>query len=418
MYKIFTFYYNLYDILGVNPEASQTDIKKAFHKLALHNHPDKVSESERENASIRFREVQDAYDVLRDPETREIYDTYGLDGVQDCNNIIMDDLYAQMFENMDINGGFAEESIHENSFKNTKKDVYYDYEVTLEDLYQGKDVKMAGTRNIICPTCKGSGKKAYSFFKKCVFCDGKGVTIILKQIKPGMIIQQEIECQKCSGVGDMIQEKDKCKKCKGIKTIKQKNIYEINITKGMEDGEKIIFHGEADEEPGVETGDLVFTIKQKKHDRFKRLGCNLKSDLHITLSEALCGFSRVVVETLDGRGLYITHLPGKVLYPGQVLIIQREGMPKRLKNYEHGDLYLEVVVKFPPDGFLHKTQLKSLSALLPPNPIENNDLRNVDTVEYEIGSIEDIKMAESQYNELKINDISEKQSYSSQCNNQ
>lgn len=120
-----------------------------------------MSESERENASIRFREVQDAYDVLRDPETREIYDTYGLDGVQDCNNIIMDDLYAQMFENMDINGGFAEESIHENSFKNTKKDVYYDYEVTLEDLYQGKDVKMAGTRNIICPTCKGY---IYMFF--------------------------------------------------------------------------------------------------------------------------------------------------------------------------------------------------------------------------------------------------------------
>ncbi|KAG4306036.1 hypothetical protein PORY_000024 [Pneumocystis oryctolagi] len=390
----------------------------SFWKLALHNHPDKVSESEKESASIRFREVQDAYDILRDPETREIYDMYGLDGIQDCNNIMMEDFYSQIFENIDINGEVERESLHENSFRNTKKDVLHEYEVTLEDLYRGKNVKMAGTRNIICPTCKGSGKRAYSYSKRCVFCDGKGVAVILKQIKPGMIIQQEIGCQKCNGAGSTIQEKDKCRKCKGIKTIKQKNIYVININKGMKDGERIIFHGEADEEPGTETGDLVFIIKQKKHDRFKRLGCNLKSNLNITLSEALCGFSRVVIETLDGRGLHMTHSPGKVLYPGQILVIQREGMPKYSKNDETGDLYLEVVVEFPPDGFLHETQLKNLSSLLPSNPIENNNFEIVNNVEYEIGSIDDIETIELQYNQSEVNDVDEKRSYSSQCNNQ
>lgn len=389
---------SLYDTLGVDPEASHTDIKKAFHKFALHNHPDKVPESEREEASIRFREAQDAYDILRDPETRTIYDTYGLDGVQDSNNAVMDELYAQMFEGMDINGS-VRESMHENSFRNSRKNVYHDYEVTLEELYQGKNVKMAGTRNIICPTCNGSGKKAYSNNKKCVFCDGKGITNILRQIRPGMIVQQEFECQKCYGAGDVTQEKDKCKKCKGIKTITEKSIYEINITKGMQDGEKIVFCGEADQEPGVETGDLIIVIKQKKHDRFERSGCNLKSNLHITLSEALCGFSRVVIETLDGRNLYMTHPPGKILCPGQILVIQGEGMPDSLENDKNGDLYLEVVVQFPPNGFLKESQLKNLLTLLPSNPIETNELENVNYVEYEFGSIENYKTGGLQYNE-------------------
>ncbi|KAG4301515.1 hypothetical protein PCK1_002228 [Pneumocystis canis] len=166
--------------------------------------------------------------------------------------------------------------------------------------------------------------------------------------------------------------------------------------------------------PGIETGDLIFIIKQKKHDRFERSGCNLKSNLYITLSEALCGFSRVVIETLDGRGLYMTHPPGKVLYPGQILVIQKEGMPKRLRNTENGDLYLEVVIQFPPDGFLEEKQLKNLSALLPPGIIENNDLETVNYVEYEIGSIENYKAIELQYNQSDTDDIDEKHLYSSQ----
>ncbi|KTW29666.1 hypothetical protein T552_00875 [Pneumocystis carinii B80] len=381
---------HFYDILGVNPEASQVEIKKAFHKVALHNHPDKVQESEREEASIRFREAQDAYDILRDPETRSIYDTYGLDGVQDCNNVMMEDIYSQMFEEMSINE-LGRETMQEESFKNRKKDVYYDYEITLEELYRGKNVKMAGTRNIICPTCKGSGRKAYCDSKKCVFCDGKGVMTVLKQIRPGMIVQQEFECKKCEGTGETIQEKDRCRKCKGIKTITEKNFYQINIDKGTQDGEKIVFYGEADQEPGMETGDLIIIIKQRKHDRFERSGCNLKSNLNITLSEALCGFSRVVLETLDGRGLYMTHPPGKIMYPGQILVIQGEGMPKDSDSNENGDLYLEVVVEFPPNDFFKETQLKSLLALLPSNPTEITNLKIVN-VEYKSGNIENYKI--------------------------
>lgn len=92
------------------------------------------------------------------------------------------------------------------------------------------------------------GRKAYGGTKKCVFCDGKGIMTALKQIRPGMIIQQEFECQKCDGTGETIQEKDRCKKCKGIKTVSEKKIYQINIDKGTQDGEKIVFYGEADQE--------------------------------------------------------------------------------------------------------------------------------------------------------------------------
>ncbi|QSL64835.1 hypothetical protein MERGE_002139 [Pneumocystis wakefieldiae] len=378
---------HFYDVLGVHPNASQVEIKKAYHKLALHNHPDKVRESEREEASIRFLQAQDAYDILKDPETRTIYDTYGLDGVEDCNNVMMEELYSEMFEEIGING-LERDPIHEESLKNRKKDVYYDYEITLEELYRGKIVKMAGTRNIICPTCNGLGRKAYGGTKKCVFCDGKGIMTALKQIRPGMIIQQEFECQKCDGTGETIQEKDRCKKCKGIKTVSEKKIYQINIDKGTQDGEKIVFYGEADQEPGMETGDLIIIIKQRKHDRFERSGCNLKSNLKITLSEALCGFSRVVLETLDGRGLYMTHPPGKIMYPGQILVIQGEGMPKSSDSNENGDLYLEVVVEFPPDDFFKETQLKSLLELLPSNPTEITNSKIVNDVEYKSGNIE------------------------------
>ena len=142
--------------------------------------------------------------------------------------------------------------------------------------------------------------------------------------------------------------------------------------------------GEADQQPGQEPGDIIFTIQEQEHPIFKRIGADLSASLHITLAEALCGFSRVVITTLDGRGLHLDHRKpkGGVLRPGQTIRIDNEGMP--IKRTEHrGDLYLTVEVEFPKDDALQDTKVTSkLQELLPkPKPPIKTD--TVDEVDYD-----------------------------------
>lgn len=121
----------------------------------------------------------------------------------------------------------------------------------------------------------------------------------------------------------------------------------------MEEGDKIVLKGEADQEPGKETGDVIFVLAEKEHPVFTRVGPDLKATLKITLEEALCGFEKVILTTLDGRGLKYSH-PGrsKVIRPKDVFKIPGEGMPLGKKSDSKGDLYLDVDIEFPSDGWL------------------------------------------------------------------
>lgn len=175
-------------------------------------------------------------------------------------------------------------------------------------------------------------------------------------------------CGDCSGTGSSLREKDRCKKCKGKKVMEEKKLVEFWIERGMEEGDRIVLPGEADQEPGMETGDVIFIIEEKKHPVFTRVGHNLKATLHITLREALCGFSKVILRTLDGRGLHYTHkvANGKVIKPKDVFKIVGEGMPFGKKSDERGDLYLDVEIEFPEEGWLTDPgELDLLRSLLP-----------------------------------------------------
>jgi DnaJ homolog subfamily A member 2 len=266
------------------------------------------------------------------------------------------------------------------------------YEVTLEDLYKGKTVKFQSSKQILCPSCKGTGGKEKAKATKCSTCKGQGLRQVLRQVGPGMLTQETVECSSCGGQGEVFNPKDKCKKCKGSRTTESKTQLEIYIPRGAKEGDTIVLEGEADHVPGAqEPGDLIFHLKELPHPTFHRAGTDLSANLEITLSEALTGFHRVVVKHLDGRGIEILHPKeeGQILRPGQVLRVPGEGMPHK-KSDAKGDLYLNVDIKFPPDGFLKDAQAsEQLRSILPPPP-PSIAADEVDEVDYETkGSMED-----------------------------
>lgn len=161
-----------------------------------------------------------------------------------------------------------------------------------------------------------------------------------------------------------MRDKDKCKKCKGNKVVNEKKVMEIFIEKGMRSGEKIPMKGEGDQQPGVETGDVILVLQQKPHAVFERNGADLSCKITIPLVEALCGFSKVLVTHLDGRGIHVEQLAGNVVKPGQVKKIVGEGMPHFKRPIDKGDLYITFQVEFPQDGWVTASALKVSIALV------------------------------------------------------
>jgi DnaJ family protein A protein 2 len=162
--------------------------------------------------------------------------------------------------------------------------------VTLEEMYKGSTRKMNINRNIYCDDCRGSGAKDGKL-KKCPKCKGQGVT--LQMVNMGMMqMQMQQPCQQCGGKGNTMAAK--CKKCRGGRLIQETKLLEINVEKGMSDADTILFEKQGEQVPDQARGDLVFSIRQRPHNRFKRVGNNLFMDLTISLEESLLGFRRTI----------------------------------------------------------------------------------------------------------------------------
>ncbi|RAH67654.1 putative DnaJ domain protein (Mas5) [Aspergillus aculeatinus CBS 121060] len=390
---------DLYEVLEISSSASKEEIRKAYRKAALANHPDKVPEAEREAAEVRFKAVQEAYDILYDEDKRHLYDTHGMSAFNGSGEPGMgpggpdlDDILAQMFGGMGgMPGGMGGMPGGPQARKPRRSaNEEQKYEVSLEDLYKGKTVKFSSTKNVICSLCRGKGGKERATAKKCATCDGHGVKQILRPM--GQFLSPTmVTCSTCKGQGEFFSDKDKCKKCKGQKTTEAKKLLEIYIPRGAREGDKIILEGEADEVPGQEPGDIIFHLVEEEHPVFKRAGPDLTAEIDVTLAEALTGFSRVVIKHLDGRGIELKHpkVPGQVLSPNQVLKVPGEGMPIK-RGDARGDLYLIVNIKFPDETWKPTPAvLEQLREMLPkpdaPIPVET-----VDEIEYDPkGNIED-----------------------------
>lgn len=350
----------LYDVLGIEPTASSSEIKKAYHKMAMKYHPDKNADGGKE-VEEKFKDIGFAYSVLSDEDKKSLYDSRGEAAVKDQSGGggggggDPHDIFSMFFGG----GGGGRGQQRERKTKS----MVHALPVSLKDLYVGKTSKLAVQKNVLCSACNGIGGKAGSV-KPCKDCDGRGAVIKLRQIGPGMMQQVQVQCDKCKGQGEIFNEKDRCKPCSGKKVLPERKILEVFIEKGMKHEQKITFTGESDQEPGVTPGDVVVVLEEKEHPQFKRVNSDLVLEQEITLLEALCGFRRVITH-LDDRQLLINHPAGLVIKDGDLKIIDGEGMPIYKNPVERGALFVKFRVVFPKDGFTSEENLKLLEKILP-----------------------------------------------------
>ncbi|GFS31131.1 DNAJ homologue 3 [Actinidia rufa] len=385
-----------YGILGVSKNASQDDLKKAYRKAAIKNHPDKGGDPE------KFKELAQAYEVLSDPEKREIYDQYGEDALKEGmggggGGHDPFDIFQSFFGGNPFGGGGSSRGRRQRR----GEDVMHPLKVSLEDLYNGTSKKLSLSRNVICSKCKGKGSKSGASMK-CAGCQGSGMKVSIRHLGPSMIQQMQHPCNECKGTGESINDKDRCPQCKGDKVVGEKKVLEVIVEKGMQNGQRITFPGEADEAPDTVTGDIVFVLQQKEHLKFKRKGDDLFVEHTLTLTEALCGFQFILTH-LDNRQLLIKSQPGEVIKPAHLILlavyvvpitsvelncesapimkvlivflvqyadqfkaINDEGMPMYQRPFMRGKLYIHFTVDFPES--LTVEQCKALEAVLPPRP--------------------------------------------------
>ncbi|KAK7277105.1 hypothetical protein RIF29_18255 [Crotalaria pallida] len=345
-----------YDVLGVSKNAGEDEIKKAYRKAAMKNHPDKGGDPE------KFKELGQAYEVLSDPEKRELYDQYGEDALKEGMGGGGGHNPFDIFESFFGGGSFGGGSSRGRRQKRGE-DVVQSLKVSLEDVYNGTTKKLSLSRNVLCQKCKGKGSKSGNA-GRCYGCQGTGMRITTRQIGLGMIQQMQHVCPDCRGSGEVISERDRCPQCKAQKVTQEKKVLEVHVEKGMRHGQKIIFAAQADEAPDTVTGDIVFVLQVKDHPRFKREDDDLHIDHSLSLTEALCGFQFAITH-LDGRQLLIKSNPGEVIKPGQHKAINDEGMPHHNRPFMKGSLYIKFNVDFPESGFLSPEKCKSLETILP-----------------------------------------------------
>mmetsp|Transcript_55348 Transcript_55348/g.120617 ORF Transcript_55348/g.120617 Transcript_55348/m.120617 type:complete len:348 (+) Transcript_55348:133-1176(+) len=261
-----------YEVLGVDTDASESDIKKAFRKLAVRHHPDKGGDPD------EFKDMMRAYEVLSDGKKRKLYDEYGED-FEEAPSMDPFDLFRPR---PPAKG----------------EDVVHRMNVSLENLYRGKTSKMRITRNVVCDGCHGSGSNVGGASTECRGCNGRGVVTSLRQIGPGMVTQTQAVCNDCNGEGTTIADKDKCTMCLGKKVVSEAKVLSVVVEPGMRHGQRIVFHGEADARPGLPPGNVVFVLQQTEHEHFQRKGNDLVCKQRVSLVEALCG-AYLIVPTLD-----------------------------------------------------------------------------------------------------------------------
>jgi len=347
-----------YDVLGVAPTATESELKKAYRKLALKYHPDKNPE-----AGDKFKEISHAYEVLSDSQKRDIYDQYGEEGLNGPagmgGGMDAEDLFSQLFGGGMFGGGGRR---GQPAGPRRGKDIAHTLKVSLEDLYVGKTTKLALQKHVICAKCEGRGGKEGAV-QTCRNCNGQGVKVTLRQMGP-MVQQIQQPCQECRGEGQIINEKDRCTTCHGKKIISERKVLEVFIDKGMKNGQKITFAGEGDQLPDIIPGDIIIVLEEKPHDRFERKGDDLLYNAKIDLLSALAG-GQFAITHLDGRVLLVNILPGEAIKTGQMKMIPNEGMPA-YRHHNTGNLYVRFDVEFPEPNWTDVDTIAKLESILPP----------------------------------------------------
>ena len=342
-----------YKILGVEKTASKDEIKKAYRTLIRTKHPDKGGNKE------EFQKIQLAYDTLSDEGKRKVYDEYGEEGLKEG----MTDEPTDIF---DIFG-------RSQKAKRRTKSVLQAMEVSLEDIFIGKEKYLEIKRYRICKKCKGNGSKDPNANTKCPGCNGKRVKLVVQRMG-NTILQSQQTCPDCRGEGYIIKNEDKCPSCKGQKVQQESKMLKILLDKGAPDGKRYTFEGESDEMPGYEPGDVIIEIRIKKHDVFERTGADLTMNADISLVEALTGF-QIMITHLDGRKVLIKSKKGEIIKPGCMKTVKECGMPFYDHPTRFGNLYIRFNVHFPKS--LKEAQKDALQQLFPKISVHIKDIDKI-----------------------------------------
>lgn len=313
----------LYKELGINRNATTTEIKKAYHKLALKHHPDKGGNED------KFKKIQTAYEVLSDSEKKNNYDRFGMDSLNNENDMRGNDIFNMFFSRT----------------RQTRRgrDTIHILNITLKDLYVGKLQKLKIQRQVMIEDPI-----------TCVNCNGIGY---VTQIRRGPGFLQEINqgCARCKGNGKICKHE------------KKEVVLEVKIKKGMSITEQIIFSGLGNEIPNLITGDIIIKFRLQKHETFALKNNDLIMKVKISLIEALCGLQFTITH-LDDRILKIKSSKEDViqLVNGKIPFryIENEGMPYN-NSSQTGNLIIAFIIEFPSSSYLDDTKRKTLREILP-----------------------------------------------------
>ena len=335
-----------YEALGLKKSASDDEIKKAFRQQAKKYHPD-VNPGNK-SAESRFKEINEAYEVLSDAGKKARYDQFGHAGV-DPNfgagsgfggfggfggmDFDLGDLFGSIF------GGGGTSSRSRNSPRKGER-IHAEVIITFEEAAFGCEKEASVMRVETCETCSGSGSKQGTTADKCAKCNGRG-TITAQQRTPFGVMQSTTDCPDCSGRGKII--KDPCEKCRGMGLVRRNRNIKVNIPAGIDDGQTLSIRGQGSAGiNGGEPGDLYVTISVLRHPVFEREGNSVHLNMPVTFVQAALG-AEIEVPTLDGKVKY--SIP-EGTQTGAVFRLRGKGI-QSLRGIGRGDQFVTVVVSVP-----------------------------------------------------------------------
>ncbi len=328
-----------YDILGVKRNASPDELKAAFRNLARKYHPDVNKEPDAEE---KFKEMNEAYAVLSDPEKRAAYDRYGAEGLRgmggmpDFTTVDFSDLFEELFGF----GGFGGGRSRRRNAPRRGADLSYTVQLTFEEAVFGVDKDIDITRDEICTTCRGSGAEPGTNPTRCATCGGKGEVRQVRQTFLGSMVQVTT-CPTCNGSGEV--NATPCHVCRG-RGQERKTVHKVvSIPAGVDNGTQIRLAGEGQPgENGGPNGNLFLEVSVKQHKFFHRRDDNIMLNLGINLAQAALG-AEVEIPTLDGTTKL--SIPAGT-QPGKVITLKGKGVP-HLRSSGRGDELVMIEVEVP-----------------------------------------------------------------------